>query len=48
MFVPLAGVASGRLKMGLGHSQEYRMLPVLVVVEVRFHGRAWSFTLVRN
>ena len=23
------------------------MLPVLVAVEVRFHGRAWSFTLVK-
>ena len=39
--------ASERLKTDLGHSQEYQMLSALVVVEVRFHGRAWSFTLVK-
>jgi hypothetical protein len=41
-------VANGLLKTDLGHSQEYRMLPVLVAVEVRFHGRSWSFTLVKS
>ena len=47
-FAPLAGVASGRRKTDLGHSQEYRMLPVLVAIEVRFHVHAWSFTFVKS